>query len=285
MDRLATATDHHTAEPIDAEPVWQQMQTTIGSSVANLALVTSWYQHIKKIQCKSSVVYFKRVLTIDELSTRAREVYEHILTQCPTDASLRAIQLLINQGPPVDQKISGRTIDTLVTRYPRYADVCYYLDITDPTNTFIVTKISSDSSRKFMLFDIGASYRKKMQQFSKTYFDCFGRGDEVSHIMTDGSTMTISICKFSFYIWAQRFRVFDFLITNFKMVISVRQQGQKRQTMENLLVPSRSNSILCPEVHHGKYRSPVTTTVVMRSKSIEKKPRTSVTARCLFTYA
>ena len=192
--------------------------------------VLAWYTRSKLLYSSISITYHKRLLQVDELSLKATQTYRHIINNCPTDESLLAIKRLIDDGPnKALKKISGRTIDTLVTRFPRYHNVCYYLDVTDKDNAVIVpySMIRKHKNKEFILFDIGSSYRKKMHQFSKAYFDCFGRGDEVSHISESGVVINISLCQYTFFIWASRFKVFEFLQKELDRVIVVRKHCQK----------------------------------------------------------
>lgn len=255
---------------------------------ANIKIITSWYMRSKNLNVKTTVTYYKRVLTVDELPTRAKEIYEQIIHQCPTDEDILKVKKLIDEGPPVNKKVSGRTIDTLVTRFPRYHNVCYYLDVTDPKNTFIV-KHSEAPGRKIMLFDIGSSYRKKMHQYSKTYFDCFGRGDEVQHKLSNGTTVNISICQFTFFIWASRFKVLEFLKDEFDRVIVVRQQSQKntykpkrrkrRKTKKSkAIVVDLKKTVLCPKISHDKKRKRGNDKVVMRSSNVNKPKKRRIHA-------
>jgi hypothetical protein len=225
-------------------------------------IIIAWYMRSKNLQAKSTVTYLKKVLDVSELSTRAREIYGQILIQCPTDEDILKVKHLIDEGPPVDRKVSGRTIDTLVTRFPKFHNSCYYLDVTDPKNSKIVTQ-PDYPGRTTMLFDIGSSYRKKMTQYSKTYFDCFGRGDEVEHKLQNGEVINISICQFTFFIWASRFQVFEFLKDQFQKVIVVRQQCQKntykpkrrkrRKTKQNQpIVIDLKRTVLCPSINSHK---------------------------------
>jgi hypothetical protein len=172
------------------------------------------------------VKYTKPAIDGSMLSDKASFAYNEILRYCNTDKKLLSILDLIANGP-TSMKISGRIIDTLVTRFSRYENVCYYLDVTDPVNSEIVTEASIEG-RNIILFDVSASYRKQMQIYSKMYFDCFSRGIRVKHTLGDGSIRTFSICKVNFFIWASRFKVFDFLEKRIDKIIEVRRRSQKQ---------------------------------------------------------
>lgn len=270
------------------EDVFTFIKKVIGhnSTGVTLDIITSWYIRSMNLNGKNTVNYFKRLLTKSDLSTRAREIYEHILLQCPTDESMLAVKKMIDEGPSLSKKVSGRTIDTLVTRFPRYYNVCYYIDVTDINNTMIVENVDNPD-RKIMLFDVGSSYRKKMHQYSKTYFDCFGRGDEVEHILNNGEVINITICQFTFFIWASRFKVFEFLKNQFERVIVVRQQSQKNTYQPKLkkkrktkrpkpIITDIKKSVLCPKITHAKKRKRISEKVVMASSTYEFKRDMSV---------
>jgi hypothetical protein len=245
------------------------------TNMKKIDILRVWYIRSKNINAKINVTYHKRILSANALSIRARQIYQQIICSCPTDDSILAIKRLIDGGQSTTKKVSGRTIDTLVTRFPRYHNVCYYLDVTDPNNTKIVP-YSDSLDRTIILFDIGSSYRNKMHQYSKTYFDCFGRGDEVEHILSDGNIINMSLCQFTFFIWASRFKVFEFLKDEFERVIIVRQQSQKntykpkkrkrRKTkMNESVVPDLKKTVLCPRMMHGRSLSKHPERVVMHS--------------------
>ena len=182
-------------------------------------------KRLHKFNLSYSIEYEKTRIKVSDLSLKAYQVYTYILKECPTDNDLYEIQNFINNGSALFKRSSGRTIDTLMTRFQRYHNVCYYLDVTDPKHPIMCDKY--EEGKNMILFDIGASYRQKMHQFSKTYFDCFGRGYEVEHHLNNNQIMYISLCKFTFFIWARRFLVFKFLQKHLHKVIIVRQYSQK----------------------------------------------------------
>jgi hypothetical protein len=232
----------------------------------NPRLLLEWFERMQRLNSKITVNFYKKVLHKSELKIRGLEIYKEILDLCPSDEELLRIKRLVGIGPSIAKKVSGRTIDTLVTRFPRYYNVCYYLDVTDKDNITIVSNCS-DTSRKTMLFDIGSSYRMKMHQYSKTYFDCFGRGDEVLHTLQSGDKLNISLCQFMFFIWAERFKVFEFLDREFDNIVVIRQQSQKNtyepkrkrkptsQIRSNTSEAKRlKHTVLSPAVQHGRQR-------------------------------
>jgi hypothetical protein len=221
------------------------------------SLVDNWFRVCDVAKPCLTTQYRKIALRVSELDVRAREVYTEILNNCPDDSSLLAIHRLITSGNVLSQgkKISGRTIDTLVTRYPMFLNASYYLDISDPNAPVIVDA---------PLFNIGNAYRQKMHQYSKTYFDCFGRGIEVEHMLSSGESIRISLCQFTFFIWATRFGVFQFLDAQYTEIVKMRKQAQKEAYVRkrNPSDPKRNiahvvpkeTTMLCPPVLHDYRR-------------------------------
>ena len=248
------------------------LQDTIGHSEPRISTIVDDLAELKPTVV---VVYNKKVTRASDLCARAREVYDHILSQCPTDADILAVKRMIDEGPSQSgRKISGRTIDTLVTRCDKYFNVHYYLDVTDPANARIVDTCSYPG-RKIELFDVGASYRTNMAQFSKTYFDCFGRGDEVTHQLASGEQVGICLCQFMFFIWANRFRVFDFLELHYEQVIGVRKYSQKttyrpKRCVNRKVLPAPasnvSKSVLCSLTDHALKSSTAYENVIVRPR-------------------
>lgn len=241
----------------------------------NPLILHHWYTSVMKLHSKVIVNFHKRVLKKTELNIRAGEIYKEILYICDSDDELLRIKSLIDTGPKISKKISGRTIDTLVTRFPRYSNVCYYLDVTDKKNTKIVDV--PQPNRKVILFDIGSSYRHKMHQYSKTFFDCFGRGDIVEHILGSGTILHISLCQFTFFIWATQFKIFEFMEKEYERIVLVRQYSQKNTytpkrkrkviTGNNVTKQIRT-TVLYPHVVHGReIRMVSEPVIIMKSQS------------------
>jgi len=250
MSTLATASD------IQTSAIGELMRLVLSNATRRPDVVIAWYARFMQLTVKTTVEYCKRVLQPQDLSIKANGVYQHILRHCPADQDLLAVLKMIDAGPYAqDLKISGRTVDTLMTRFPKYHNVCYYLDVTDPDHSTILGG-ESTPGRTVILFDIGSSYRNKMHQYSKTYFDCFARGDVVEHTLSCSRKINISMCQFMFYLWARRFQVFEFLKAEFERVIVVRQHGQKttykpkkrlrRKNASTNVVSDIKKTVLCP---------------------------------------
>jgi hypothetical protein len=244
-------------------------------------IIHYWYTILTNLACKITVNFAKKVLQPKDLKIRAGEIYKEILQMCSTDGELLRIKNLIDNGPELAKKVSGRTIDTLVTRFPRYNNVCYHLDVTNPKKPSIIQEKDITPDKVITLFDIGSSYRHKMHQYSKTYFDCFGRGDEVEHTLTCGTKIRISICQFTFFIWADRFKVFEFLDQEYLKIVVVRQHSQKntykpkRKRKRKHVVKMIKSQIKCtmlnPKVSHGRTRKGNVVLMDANDKNVQDK--------------
>lgn len=162
------------------------------------------------------------------LELRAQEIYREILNVCDTDEKILRIKDMIDTGPGTQYNISGRLLDTLVTQFSMTKNVCYYLDYANETRDVLQIVPYSDSPT-LILFDIGSSYRQRMHRYSKTYFDCFGRGYDFIHKLKSGDEVPISICRFMFYIWADTYQVFAFLEREYTRVVLMRTSRTKRR--------------------------------------------------------
>ena len=189
--------------------------TDIKTILINLKLDTSaiapcilqtWYKHASRFHGSVIIRYEKHIRMLEDIGIRGKEVYREILRDCPTDANLCHIDNLIKSGPGLN--ISGRMVDFFVTQIPKYINMSYLLDVTDQPAQIVQSRIPG---RNVVLFDLGNSYRQKMQQYSKSYFDCFARGSRICHVLTSGEILQISLCQYQFFIWADRFRVFEYL--------------------------------------------------------------------------
>ena len=238
----------------------------------------------------------KRPLHVRDLTPRAREVYDEICKDCPTDASILHICRLIEQGPCPKRKSSGRIVDSLVTTYCRYYDVHYYLDITDPENPTYISaeayrEMSDKATRSFMAFDIKSSYQNQMELYSKGYFDPFRRGIEVWHQLHDQRWIPMSLCQFRFFLWADRFRVFAFLEEHYDKIMAVqrfqhqqkvnqhtkaktkKRKKRKRQVVVEPPLAPASSSFLVPHVRSSTHATPRTCTLHRGTPFRRRRPK------------
>jgi hypothetical protein len=185
----------------------------------------SWAKVRHILQTKSDAVvkiqHHRFAVLPSELSAIEKDVYFVILKCLPTDEAVLRISNMIQFGH-LSQIASGRTIDTLMTKYAEIRSVHYLLDV-----GVVPHRIATAESTNTVLFDIGDSYRTNMKTYSKTFFDCFGRGQLVKHRLGSGAEVVISLCKFLFYIWADKYLVFDYLQKHADEIVKIRKIGQR----------------------------------------------------------
>lgn len=176
----------------------------------------------------------RAVKDVAELNDKEREIYHGLLRQLDHDED-RLVRLwkLVRDGPETKHHVSGRVIDTLVTKFPRMNEVSYYLDFSDAVHgcgRYVPREEVSRLKHKSHLhyFSICSSYRNQMRLHGKAFFDPFGRGTEVYHRLSDGSWMLFSLCKFAFFLWAQQHAVFAFLDRHFEEVTRVQRMDAVR---------------------------------------------------------
>lgn len=277
MDFLDNSIEHNIAEAIDSNLI-KELQ----SIPVPVEILANCYTKLKVLRKHTiQIIYHKKILQVSDLTIRGQEIFKRIVSL--GERTLLKIYNLIHDGPSLAKKISGRTIDTLVTRFPRTHDVTYYLNIEDPNNIHIISK-PLELNKNIVLFDIGNSYRQKMKQHSKEFFDCFGRGDEVEYKLSSGESIGISICQFTFFRWADKFKVFEFLETQYDKIVQVRQQSQKnnyqpkrkrkRKITSNTDIKKRNTFLHPPIVHTNLPKQ----TVFMKGKQ-EYVPQNSVIKR------
>lgn len=212
----------------------QQKYSTVLDRVKKLSLLNEFQitiiaSRLEHFDIKTYIIYEKKKSTVDQLGLRGRDVYNSIIKELNTDDKIMHIHNLIYRGHDFLKKYSGRTIDTLTTRFQRYRNTCYYIDTTNKQNPVYCDTVTNEQlkSGNLIFFDIGESYRQKMAQYSKTYFDCFGRGYRVLHTLQSGKTLYLSLCQYVFFIWASKFLVFHFLEKNLADIVTIRQMTQK----------------------------------------------------------
>lgn len=169
------------------------------------------------------------VKDVSQLTPKEQEVYQGLMRQVGHDEDrLLSLADLVQHGPKTAHHISGRVIDTLVTKYPRMNEVSYYLDFSESVGgcgRYVPREqVSQLKNRRHLhYFSICSSYRNQMRLNGKAFFDPFGRGTEVYHRLSDGSWMLMSLCKFSFFLWAQQHAVFEFLDQHYDEVTRVQR--------------------------------------------------------------
>ncbi len=78
-------------------------------------LLEEWNDCVVKIGFQCKLVRAKKIKEIQDLSIRETMVYADILRFCPTDYDILRIDNIIKE-----KQFSGRTIDTLVTKFTKY---------------------------------------------------------------------------------------------------------------------------------------------------------------------
>ena len=223
----------------------------------NQVLAYQVYRAAKSLNASTQYRANKHAKSVEQLSVRSREILNEILVKLPTDNALLDFKRRVNDiDTSIGKKCSGRTFDTLVTSAPRFIPCCYYLDITDPSNTVYLQELPKEpfQDRHIIYFDLQASYRQRMSQYSKKYFDCFARGDIVNYHLRDGSVLPISLCQFMFFLWVFEFQIHKFLFLNYQDIVDIRRYYQlhnyhpkkkKRKTITLQQVPVQRVT-LCP---------------------------------------
>jgi len=172
------------------------------------------------------------------LNARERDIVRQ-LAESPTLESevawMRSRSLNELIGAPAEQRLSGRVIDALMTKYPRFHDVHYYVDVTDPDHTRFVPReqyaeyLGKNPQCRLSLLNISSAYTTYMNSYSKSCFDPFGRGREVTVRLSSGGEVTFSLCRLMYFRWARKFHVFDYLRHNYDKIASVQREDQSRQ--------------------------------------------------------
>lgn len=175
---------------------------------------------------KRSVFRHKRVIRSEDLPPESKRAFDYIQKMCPTDKHILAILKLIENGPIPGRKISGRFLDTAMTKLCEFRDTTYYLDQTNHEHPNIVKSVNI-KGRDIVLFDQTAAYKKNMKFFTKAYFDCFGRGDQTLYTLENGTIKVIILCQFTYYVWAKYHCVFQFIDTEYDNIKRIRQLCQR----------------------------------------------------------
>lgn len=182
-----------------------------------------------------------KYLIPSQLSEKSMCIYQLILKVCKDDEGLSVIKRLTTNSPftkPGDQKddvkkLSGRSLDAMVTELvnKNTLEPTYLVNIhngniielprkngqryTDPSVTASIAATGPGDDNEnlsgYQYFNVAASYRRMMAQYSKTYFDCFARGDVVIHRSENNTVFNIALAQYMFFIWAKKYGVFEYL--------------------------------------------------------------------------
>lgn len=176
----------------------------------------------------------KAIVEPHQLNGRELEVYHRIIA-----LGDQLQEHLIWMDKALSQRISGRMVDSLMTKYPTYCDVYYYIDETTIPSRYVSYKEGNSSMR---LFNIATSYRSYMNRYTKQLFDPFGRGTEVLHRQKDGQYITFSLCKVMFYLWARKNHVLDFLLENYENITRVQRSRKRRKKSQPVVMSAFCSS-------------------------------------------
>ena len=226
-----------------------------------------FYYHGSKCRVSVNLVFVRSVLEPKALKRDAKRAYDYILKACPTDEDVLRIKSLIDRA-----EFSGRVIDTFVTQYVEAHNVCYFVD---GSGRIVNGRTLGQRASRINVFE---SYRNHMSRFSKPFFDCFGRGDNVAHTLRSGEKVVLSLCKFPFYIWADRFAVFDYLRLVLPNLVAMRtrmkSQTKKTKKEKKKKGKKRKSSSLASKsgAMHGKALTAPPIAVHHRDKRIFREP-------------
>lgn len=184
-----------------------------------------YLSRVKDMSLQVSCQPKKRTVQVDELNSKQLRTYNKLLKSPSLQDDI--VWMLSHNT----NKISGRVMDALMTKYPNKVDAHYYIDVTDSPHTEFIAKedYQPNNHRHIILFSLTSSYKSQMRRYSKAFFDPFGRGVNVMHPLGNGQYLDFSMCKLIFYQWARKNHVFDFLNHYYDDVVSVQRRDQYRQ--------------------------------------------------------
>lgn len=212
----------------------------------NESILQLYQSTLTEYNIGSEVIVMLKKIIVDanDMSYKQREIYNSLILEDNLEADIhwmntQSINDLI--GAPDGQRVSGRVVDSLMTKYPKFSDVHYYIDVTNADDTIYIERddyvkyMDENPSAKLLLFNISSAYRSYMNLYSKTFFDPFSRGVEVIYKLSNGEYVTFSMCKLIFYRWCRKYHVFDFLKKNYANILHIQKEDQRRQRELRLL--------------------------------------------------
>ena len=172
---------------------------------------------------RKPVVSKRRALvTPENLVGKEKKFYEALLKEHDIDAQI----MRLNES----KNVSGRILDSLVTKFPKVSDVTYYVS----NGTFYQTKPDNVNCIEVNLAD---SYTSHIKDYSKSCFDPFGRGHDILHTTKSGQKIPFSLCRFMFHRWAEKYCVYQFLNLHFEEVALLQRKDQQRLRMAKRKAP------------------------------------------------
>jgi hypothetical protein len=175
------------------------------------------------LQLKSFVVRkLKKIYYYDELNDRDKHYYTDLIKNLKTDDKFLELKNKIDS-----LEISGRQIEETLIKYPKHFDPVYYLDYThDKENP----SYSLEKTETNELFNFERSYRSLSTMFEKKYFDPFGRGIEIYHVLKTKNNQKVhfSLCRFYFYKWAFKHKFTNFVKDKIEVVSQLKKMKKAR---------------------------------------------------------
>jgi hypothetical protein len=132
--------------------------------------------------------------------------------------SLRTIHKNMNQT----QEFSMRTVEYLQTKFAESNPTSYFLD----HNGQFVPYEKGIHRSDVTYVNLAAVYNSHMKRYSKMFFDPFARGTHAVRY----KDISFDICKFNYFLFAHRYKVFDFLEHSREIIRTRPHKRQKRHT-------------------------------------------------------
>jgi hypothetical protein len=164
------------------------------------------------IQRKVNISKRRLQLLPSDVSPKERALYEQLLTEPDIDQQIAC---------QTTKHVSGRILDSLVTKYTKVSNTVYYI----VNNTYTPMKPMVEP---YITVDLCSSYKSHIKKYSKACFDPFGRGYDIIHTTKNNEKIPFSLCRFMFHRWAEKYFVYDFLADHFDDVASLQRKDQQR---------------------------------------------------------
>lgn len=164
------------------------------------------------------------------LTQREQQVYDQVTSRPNFEQCLKELQTTFTQlFPHRGCKISGRVIDTAMTKFPKTQSAFYYIDYSTKPTTFVDAEdfaayTEAHKNHDVRLFCLQSAYKLQMSRYTKTFFDMFGRGKLYTYKGT-----TFSLCRINYYMWAKEHHVFEYLKRHYKTISQLQKQDQLLQ--------------------------------------------------------
>lgn len=165
-----------------------------------------------------------------ELTPREQLIFNEITSKPQFEACLNELQnsfaqILSEYGC----KISGRVIDTAMTKYSKTHSAFYYIDHSTRPTKYVDASDFEEYSKNHpqhdvRLFCLRSAYKLQMSRYTKTFFDMFGRGKLYTY-----KGKSFSLCRINYYMWAKENHVFEYLKRHYKTISQLQKEDQRLQ--------------------------------------------------------